>query len=97
MSLFKGAMWIIFCLFIAIVLWALNVVYVDNAVPQILTDFDATFGDSSMGSFNPTNWAQLFIALIRYSPLFMIALGILGFVLEISIFGNSNRSGYRGY
>lgn len=93
MSNYKGALWFVFCVIVAITLWALNVVYVDNAVPQILASIQSCFPNSTLGGFNPTGWAQLFLALERYAPLFMLALGGIGWILEISLFGNTSTGG----
>ncbi len=92
MSLFKGAMFFITCLVIGTVLWGVNVVNVDNAIPNVLSGLTAVFPNTSMGDFNGTWWAQFFLTLIRYAPIFIAGVvGLVGFVLEISIFRTDDQ------
>jgi hypothetical protein len=40
-----------------------------------------------MGGFNPVSWVQLFVTLERYSPLFILFFGGVGWFVEAYILG----------
>jgi hypothetical protein len=69
----------------AICTWLLNVVVLDNAYPPILDEITKVFPNSFMDN---TDMAIFFLKLVDYAPLLMILFGIIGFVVEITIWGD---------
>jgi hypothetical protein len=87
----KGAIFFMFTALVAISVWAFNVVYADNALPQILTNITTTLPNPIV---DMTSWAQLFITLERLSPLFIVLFGLAGWILEILVFGRNDYGTY---
>jgi hypothetical protein len=87
----KGSIFFMFCAVLAVVVWGLNIVYVDNALPQVLSSLFDTFDSVTMGNFNPVWWVQFFTALERYSPLFIVFVGGVGWLLEAYIFNRGDN------
>ncbi len=86
MSAFWGYVWLAICIMFAIGHWIFNVTVLDNALPPVLDSITTTFTHSFMDN---TDNAVLFMRLMDYAPLFEILLGIIGFIVECTIFGTS--------
>jgi hypothetical protein len=84
MSSWQGVVWFVGCLITAMCLWIINVVFIDNAVPQVLVDVKAALPYSII---DMDSWCQLFLVIARLSPLFLIAVGILGWIALSVIYG----------
>lgn len=80
----KGAMFFFCCLTVAIALWSVNIIYVDNALPEILTDITAALSNPIC---DMTGWAKLFMSIERMAPLFLAFIGLVGWILELYVFG----------
>ena len=84
MSSIQGAIFFVVCSITALLLWVVNVVFVDNALPQVLSQIQADMPNSII---DMSWWGQLFIKFVQLSPLFCIAVGVLGWIALATIFG----------
>jgi hypothetical protein len=88
MSAFWGYVWLALCIIFAGALWMLNVVFVDNAIPAILdpvqTAFPNPITDMSGG-------VTTMLVMIRWSPLLLIFIGVVGWILECTLWGKSEQ------
>lgn len=87
MSSFWGYVFLVICIVMGIGLWICNVLVVDNAIPPILDAITQNFHHSLM----PADKAIFYLRLVDYAPLFIWLLGIVGFIAECTIWGNSEE------
>jgi hypothetical protein len=88
MSAFWGYVWLTLCILFAGCLWMLNVVFVDNAIPTILDPVNAAFPNPIV---DMSNGVTMFLLMIRWSPLLLIFIGVVGWILECTLFGRSDQ------
>jgi hypothetical protein len=88
MSAFWGYVWLSICIIFAGALWALNVVFVDNAIPTILDPIQNAFTTPIV---DMSNGVTTLLVMIRWSPLLLIFIGVIGWILECTLWGKSEQ------
>jgi hypothetical protein len=89
MSAFWGYVWLLICLIFAGALWMLNVVFVDNAIPTILDPLQTAFPNPLV---DMSNGVTTLLVMQRWSPLLLILIGVIGWILECTLWGKSEQN-----
>jgi hypothetical protein len=84
MSAFWGYMWLALCIIVAVALWGVNTVFVDNAFPAMVDKITSVMDTPICDMSGPV---KLLIKLEQISPLFIAFLGIGGWILECTVWG----------
>jgi hypothetical protein len=73
---------------LAISAWIFNVIYIDNAVPPVLDSITAIFTHPIA---DYTSTAIFWLTLLDYAPLLFLFCGVVGLILECTIWGVSTQ------
>ena len=87
MSAIRGWLWLGCCIALAIGVFVFDVIYADNALPQAIDQISKSFTQTVIATQNSN--VQLFIVIIRWTPLFIVAAGMIGWYVETVTWGSA--------